>query len=145
MAEQRVKGQEIEFTFTDSNGNDVEFDNIESLEFTINMEILTKDYIGQTTSSHDDIYNDTTGSITFDTSNTKWLALLDLIQQRAQRRLPASSKFSASVSFEYPNGELGRITFPNLFFGPVGCTVGGRKENASLKMDWACATIRKLF
>lgn len=141
---QRIKGQETTLTFTTPNG-DIELADILDWEAELDLTILEEKYIGQTANAYDDIYNGVGGTCNFHMQNEVYLAFTELVQDRAERRTPASGVFSATVSMQFPSGVRARLTFENIFFGPMPLKVADRSSYVSGALTWKCERLRRVL
>ena len=142
---QRIKGQEVVLSFTDSNGNDESIGDPQDFEMTLMFEILQEDYLGETTSRFDDIFRGVSGSTNLHLEGPEIFSFTEMLELRSKRRSPAENKFTALSSFNFPSGQRARIAFEDIFFGEVTVGTGGRAEYVKVPLNWKCSNIRRIL
>jgi hypothetical protein len=129
-------------------GDITTFDHIQSLDFSMDMEILEEGYLGQTANQFDDIYNGISGNLTAHMSNNEFWAFQEQVQFRAERRTAgpaANTQFSITTQFTLPTGELARVTIEDVHFGPVETSIGGREEYVELSVEFSASFMTRDF
>lgn len=141
---QRLKGQETVLSFTSPDG-DEEVGDVKSFEAELDIQTLEEGYLGETANRYDDIYNGTSGTAELHIESANYFAFTQKVKDRSQRRTPAAGKFSATSSFDFPNGERARITFEDIFFGPLPLRAPSRGEYVTVTVAWKCSEIRQVL
>lgn len=141
---QRIKGQETVLGFTNPDGDQEGLEDILSFEAELDMEILEEKYLGRSSNDYDDIFNGVSGQVELHMRTVDYFRFQEKIQDRAERRTAADGTFSATASFNFPNGTRMRITFEDLFFGPSPISVGSRSEYVKGTIQWKCSRIRRV-
>ena len=108
-------------------------------------ELLEEGYLGTTAQDYDEIYNGVTGSVTAHLSNNQFWVFQEAVQNRAERRTPASGRFDLTTQFAFPTGELARITIEDIHFGPVETNVSGREEYVEISFDFGASRMSRVF
>lgn len=142
---QRIKGQETSLAFTDPDGDVDELGVVSSFEAELDVQILEEGYLGETANRFDDIYNGTSGNVDMHLESTEWFKFSEKIQDRSARRTPASGKFSITSSFQYPDGSTAKVTFEDVFWGPLPLRVPQRGEYVAVSLSWKCSQIRRVL
>lgn len=142
---QRIKGQEVTLGFTSPDGDQTGLENVTSFEAELDIETLQEAYLGKTTDDYDDIFHGVSGQMDIHMRTADYLLFTQKVQDRAQRRTAADGQFTATASFAFPNGTRARLTFENLFFGPLPIKVGGRAQYVSGTIQWKCDTLRRVL
>jgi hypothetical protein len=142
---QRIKGQETVIGFTNPDGDQDGIDDILDFEAELDIEILEEKYLGKTSNDFDDIFNGVSGQVSVHMRTSAYFRFQERIQDRAQRRTAADGVFTATSTFNFPNGTRARLTFEDLFFGPSPIQVGGRSEYVKGTIQWKCSTVRRVF
>lgn len=142
---QRIKGQEVTLAFTDPDGDVEDFGVIKSFEGEIDIQTLEEGYLGETANQYDDIYNGVSGTCELHMSEVQWFRFSAKVQDRAARRTPAAGKFSVTASFAFPNGQRPRVTFENIFFGPLPFKTPSRADYVTVTLSWKCSEIRRVL
>lgn len=141
----RIKGQETVMTLTSPTGNITAFDHVSSLSFTVEMELLEEGYLGTTANDFDEIYNGVSGDVTAHLSNNDFWTFQEAVQDRAERRTPASGRFDLTTQFTFPTGELARVTIEDIHFGSVETSVGGREEYVEVSFSFGASRMSRVF
>lgn len=141
----RIKGQETAMTLTSPDGNVTAFDHISSMSFTMNTEILEEGYLGTTANDFDEIYNGIEGEVTAHLSTNDYWTFQEAVQDRAERRTPASGRFDLTTQFTYPTGEIARITIEDIHFGPLETNIGGREEYVEISFDFSASRMSRVL
>ena len=141
----RIKGQEVKISFTNPDASQGGLDNIVSFDSEMDMEILREQFLGQTADEFDDIFKGFTGSVELQLNTPEYFRFQQRVQDRAQRRTPAAGVFNIGASFEFPDGQRFRMTFENVFFGPMPVPVSGRAAYVSTTINWGCKTARRVL
>lgn len=141
---QRVKGQENRLVMTGPNGVEEGLGDVKSSEAEIDLEVLEEHFLGETAARYDDIYNGCNGNMELQIESRAFMDFIGRVQDRAQRRLPADSKFMLTSAFSLPNGTRIRLCFEDLFFGPMPLRTPSRKEYVTLRVEWKCSTLRRI-
>lgn len=138
-----MKGQAVEVQVLRSTGIEDSLGDVVSFDTEDKLEIKEQGYLGETTNRHDDVYNGTTGSMTMHMQKAKAMQFrMDLIE-RARRRTPWF-KVNLKASFNYDNGDVFRVSFPDVKFGTPKVSAGARADYVTLTFNWACDAPRKL-
>lgn len=142
---QRIKGQEVTLSFVGPTGDEDGLQDVVSFEAELDIEILEEGFLGETANRFDDIYNGTTGRMELQIENRDYFRFQQRVQDRAQRRTPAAGKFNAKASFRFPDGTRVRLTFEDIFFGPLPVRVPSRRDYVTATVQWKCTVIRRVF
>lgn len=140
----RIKGQEVSLGFTSPEGDVEGLDDVLTFSSESILEILEEEYLGQTAKQYDDIYHGEEGTAEMHLSTIDWLTLEQRIIARAQRRAPAAGVFSATVSYQFPDGFQARITFEDIKWGPIPKSVDTRSNYVKLSLTWKCSEARRI-
>jgi hypothetical protein len=142
---QRIKGQEVTLSFVTPEGSAEGLSDISSFEAELQMEILRERYLGETTDRRDDVFRGVSGSAELHLETQDYLVFTQRVQDRAERRSPAAGVFNATASFQFPNGQRPRITFENIFFGPLPIRVPESAGYVTVTIAWECERIRRVL
>lgn len=142
---QRLKGQEVTLSITDPDGGDEPLGDVKSFEAELDIEILQEGYLGETSDRYDDIFHGVSGSVELHIETVRLLRFSELVEARSKRRAPASGKFNAQATFAFPNGESARISFEDIFFGPIPIRSSGRSDYVTVTVSWKCSNITRLL
>lgn len=141
---QRIKGQETACVFTSPDGDESVGD-VKSFEAELDIQILEEGYLNETANRFDDIYNGVSGSIELHIESPDYFRFTQKVQDRAQRRTSAEGKFSVTSTFKFPSGARFRLTFEDIFFGPLPLRAPSRGEYVTVTVAWKGSTLRRVF
>ena len=142
---QRIKGQETVIGFTSPDGDQEGLEDVVSFEAELEVETLTEQYLGKTTDDFDDIFHGCSGQMEIHMRTSAYLRFTQKVQDRAQRLTSADGQFTATSTFNFPNGTRARLTFENLFFGALPIKVGGRAQYVTGTIQWKCSNLRRVL
>lgn len=140
---QRIKGSEVGVVITSDDGVERSIDAVGSLEITVQIELLTEGYLGETTNRRDDIFNGVEGSLELHLERGQFFALVEKIKDRASRRTPGA-RFDLVSIFAFPNGDRVRGVIGDVYFGEIPINTGGRGEYVSSTINFGASDIRFL-
>ncbi len=141
---QRAKGQEAKLVISGPSGVEEGLVDVKSLEMEMDVEILEEGLLGETANRFDDIFNGVGGNAEMQIGSRLFLDFLGRVQDRAQRRSPASAQFTITAAFALPAGLRVRLVFEDVFFGPIPIRVPSRKEYVTIRVEWKCSTLRRV-
>jgi len=78
------------------------------------------------------------------TNNKAIYSLIQSAIDKARRRVPGT-RINIKATMAYSNGDLARITFPDVEFGDIPVNVGSRTEYVTVKLDAACSEARTVL
>ena len=143
---QRIKGLECQLSLSTPDGADEDvFDDVLEAELNVDMEILEQSYLGHTSKEFDDIFNGISGSVKVHMEGTTIFRLAEKIQDRAERRSPASGVFSLSFTLNFPSGARARLTAENIFFGTIPLKIGKREDYVETELEFKCSRLRRIL
>jgi len=136
MAKKRLKGQDVEVLLIDG-GEVVEaLTDIKSFTMEPEQEILSEDFLGQKTSTKDEVYGGVTGTLELQISDPKVFDVLRSINNRAKNQVPGT-QINIKATFNFPSGSRYRILIPDTKFGSMPVSFSGRKEYGSVSLSYA--------
>lgn len=143
---QRIKGLECNLACTTPDGTAEDaFEDVIEAEIIVDIEILSKAYLGQVGEKKDDLFKGIKGSFKLHMETTTYLKFTEKVQDRATRRTPADGVFNLSFTMNFPNGQKARLTAEDCFFGPLPIKMGGQSEYVEGSVDFECTTLRRVF
>lgn len=142
---QRIKGQEVVVGFTSPDGDQDGLEDVVSFEAELNIETLEESYLGKVSNDYDDIFHGCTGQMEIHMRSSKYIQFTQKVQDRAQRRTAADGQFTATATFNFPDGTRARLTFEDLFFGALPLKVSGRSAYVSGTIQWKCSDLRRVL
>lgn len=145
MGQLRVKGQEVKIVWTGPNGLEEGMDAVQNFRATFEMEVLTENYLGRTTSDYDDIFNGVDISMDIHLHAAEYMRFARRVLDRAKRRDPANGQFNVMATLNFPTGERHRIVIQDVFFGEIPFNVGGRAEYVQSTIQGKASQYKFLF
>lgn len=141
---QRIKGQEIKCIVAGPSGVEEGLIDIRSLDLEIDIEILEDAILGETANRYDDIFNGVGGNLESQLENRLWLDFIGRVQDRAQRRTPASAQFNITAAFALPSGLRPRLLLEDVFFGGFSIRTASRKDYTLFRCEWKGSSLRRI-
>lgn len=135
MTQERLRGEDTEVMLIANGQQQDLITDIKSLEITLELQILSEGYLGETTMRKDDIFNGVSGRIEMHTSDAAVFTLLQLIMDRARRRAPGS-RVNIKATFRFPNGQTARCMLPNVKFGQIPLSFSERAAYGSVSLSF---------
>lgn len=126
MADQRIKGQEVEILVL-KDGQIQQFTDIQSFEMTQETETKEEEYLGEKANRYDEIYKGYSFSIGMHNSSPQLFPFLAAIKDRAQRRTPGTT-INIKATLNFPSGLRSRVILNDAFFDAAGINFGSRSD-----------------
>lgn len=137
MADQRLKGQEVQIQVIQGGQVVTAFNAIGSFNDTQKSEKIEQGYLGETTNRHDDIFNGFDGSFTFHMENSSWTNFSAAMIARQRRQQPELVFNIVRTDF-FPNGETFTRTYLDVMFGPLPNSISDRGSYVEGTIDFSC-------
>jgi hypothetical protein len=137
----RIRGQEVEIRVTRNKLLIANLTAVKSFTFTAHQTILSEGYLGETTNRRDDIFTGCGIVLEFHPESRDHWDLIRFIRDRASRRSSAQqavSHINAVFTGNFPNGDRPKITTPDLKFGDLPITAGGRETYVAQTLTAEC-------
>lgn len=141
---QRIKGSEVTAIVTSPDGREDSIDAIGSLSLTIQIELLSEGYLGESANRRDEIYNGVEGSLELHLERGAYFDLVTKIKNRAARRTAATDRFDLMAIFAFPNGDRRRAIIRDVHFGEIPVESSGRGEYVSSTINFGAEEIEFL-
>lgn len=142
---QRLKGQETVISFVGPTGDEEGLQDVSSFEAELMIDNLQEGYLGETADRFDDIFMGVSGRVEIHMETPQYFRFTQRVQDRAQRRTPASGKFNAKARFRFPNGTSFRLTFEDIFFEGLPLRAPTRSDYVQATIAWKCSNVRRVF
>jgi hypothetical protein len=143
VADQRIKGQEVEvLLIVDGEAQDTITD-VRSFEVALKTELKEEGYLGEKTNRYDEIYNGVRGRLELHIENEDVFDLFKSITDRAKRRSPGS-QINIKATLNFPNGDRPRVLIPDAFFGELPLNFGSRGDYGSVSLDFSASDVNFL-
>jgi hypothetical protein len=134
MAGPRIKGQEVFISILSDGQLQARIDSIQSCDIEFELDLLEENYLGETATRYDSIFNGVAVTIEGHATNTQSLDLTEAIIARAQRRTGGAVRIDVAGSFKFPNGDFPTIAIVDVFFESVPISTGAREEFVSFTL-----------
>lgn len=137
MAEQRLKGQEVQVQVIQGGQLSDAFTAVASFNDNMKMEVLEQGFLGETTNRHDDIFNGFEGTLSMQVSNQRWMTFQASIKARAKREQPDIVFNMVRTDF-YPNGDTPSRTYQDVKFGAEPSNIASRGDYVTVDIPFSC-------
>jgi len=135
MAEQRIKGQEVEVIIVEGGQPLNTIRDVRSFDISAQLEILSEGYLGETTDRRDEIYRGFSGSMELNFENPDILDFTRRIVDRARRREPGLV-INVKATLQFPSGKRTRVLLKDVFFGEVPMSFGSRSDYGTVSLSF---------
>lgn len=113
---------------------------IKDATINTNQKIVKENYLGESATRQDTIFEDVTGTINFDLQGTQALALQHAIAVKAQRRVANDIKVNISMRVRFPDGTTARITIPDVAVDPIPLNIPARDQYVKMTLTFAASS-----
>ena len=141
MAAQRILGQQVSLIIIQDSAPLQELDCIRSFSFTYELEMKDEGYLGETTNRKDSVFKGVKLDLEMHSTNGKTFDVIQAMIDKARRRTPGTV-INIKAALVWPNGDVVRVTFPDVAFGDFPVNIGSRTDYVTFKMDGACSEAR---
>jgi hypothetical protein len=133
MAEQRIRGEQVQFRISRAGTLVRTLTAVKSMTFTALVEMVSRGYLGETTERKDEIYKGVSIEATFDVESPDAWDLIAAVRNRAvARRYDNTTIITCSFTglFAGANGVpiKRRMTVPDVKSGAMPIAIGSREE-----------------
>lgn len=141
MAANRILGQNVSLIVVQDGAPLQEINCIKSFSFTFELEMKDEGYLGETTNRKDSVFKGVKMDMEMHSNNKKIFQIIQSAIDKARRRTPGTI-LNIKASLVWPNGDVARVTFPDVAFGDFPVNIGSRTDYVTFKMDAACSEAR---
>lgn len=135
MSDPRILGEDVQIMLV-ANGEPQELlTDVRSMEIAQVVETLREGYLGETNDRYDDIYRGVRGRMELHFGNEGIFTLWDTIIKRATRKEPGL-KINVKATLNFPNGTRRVVLIPDVKFGELPMTFGGRAEYGTVTVEF---------
>lgn len=143
MAEQRIRGEQVQFRITRGGVLQRTLTAVNSLTLTALVETVKKGYLGETTERVDEIYKGCTLEVAFDVESPDAWDLIAAIRDRAvARRYDATTIITCTMVGTFANGVRRRFTIPDVKSGNLPIAVTGRDAYVGQTLSFAASDFK---
>lgn len=135
MADQRIKGQEVEVLLIVDGSIQDTITDVRSFEVAAKLEIQEEGYLGEKTNRYDEIFNGMRGRMELHFENQDVFNLMGSIVDRAKRRTPGT-QVNIKATLNFPNGQRPRFLIPDASFGEVPFNWGSRSDYGVMSLEF---------
>ncbi len=134
----RIRGEQVQVKVI-KGGKDILLSEraVVSLEYTPKQEIMEQGFLGETTNRHDEVYKGCSGTLTLQFSDKSVNKFIRDLNDRS-RRAVAQFKVNITAVENYPDGDVGKLLFPDVKFGGQAKSYGSRDSYGQITLPWAC-------
>ena len=144
MGSLRLKGQDTRINFTDPDGPVASLVKLIEFEIVTLGEILEEHYCDEDAPDFDDISNGISLKAKYHHNDPAVFDFFQKVNDRRSRIAAATGKFSSMARCKFPNGITRRILVPDISWGDLPFTVGGRKAFTSTEINGKASKIKFL-
>ena len=134
----RIRGEETSIAITADGVLQAQITDVKDFEFTCVLEKKKEDFLGQTTSQYDEIFNGIDGKMLVQFGNRQIFDLAQTIMARARRRVPGA-KINIKSTLNLPDGTLVRALIPDCMFGSIPFNNPGRAEYLTASLEFSAS------
>lgn len=143
MAEQRIKGQEVEIQIVADGTVQSSLNAIQSFESVLKFELKEEHYLGEKSGRYDEIFNGYSLAMDLHISNVDVFDFFQTVTDRAQRRTPGVV-VNIKATLNFPNGQRRRLMFPDVFFEDIPLNFASRSDYGVVSISGAGSTPRRI-
>ena len=144
MPAQRLLGQNVSIIIIQDSAPIEEVNCIKSFSFTYELELKDEGYLGETTNRKDSVFKGVKLDMELHTNNHRIFGLIQSAIDKARRRTPGI-RMNIKASLTWPNGDVARVTFPDVEFGPFPVNTSSRTDYVTVKLEAACSEARTVL
>lgn len=141
MADQRIKGQEVEVLLVVGGQARDTITDVRSFELALKFDLLQEGYLGETTDRYDEIFRGARGRMELHIENETIFTFFTSVLDRAQRRVPGT-QINIKATLNFPNGDRPRVIIQNAFFGEMPLGFGSRSDYGAVTLEFSSSDIR---
>jgi len=144
MPSQRLLGQNVAVIIIQDSAPIQEISCIRSFSFTYEQELKDEGYLGETTNRKDSVFKGMKMDMELHTNNNKVFQLIQSAVDKARRRTPGT-RINIKCTLTWPNGDVARVTFPDVEFGAFPINANSRTDYVTVKLEAACSEARTVL
>jgi len=143
VADQRIKGQEVEVLLVVNGKVQSTITDVRSFEVAAQLEILREGYLGETVDRRDEIYRGVRGRMELHYENKDIFDLIQTFVNRARRAEPGT-KVNIKATLNFPNGQRPRVLIQDAYFGEVPLSFGSRSDYGTMSLEFESSNFKAL-
>lgn len=141
---QRIKGQEVEVLVVVNGAPKTNMTSVRSFEITLNTEIMSEGYLGETSERKDSVFKGVSGKIELHFDNQEVMKVYQAIVDKARRRTPGT-KINIKATLNFPGGERPRVLVSDVEFGPLPLSFGSRSDYGTASLDFEASDVAFMY
>lgn len=141
MAQQRIKGQEVEVQLVVDGAVQDSLTAIQNFSVSREFSTTEEGYLSEKANRYDEYYNGFSGSMDLHFSSPDVFDLMQSIQDRAQRRDPGV-QINIKATLNFPSGERRRVLLQDCFFDSIPMNFGSRGDYGSVSLNFKGSDVR---
>lgn len=141
---ERIRGQENFILITVNNQLVDRIDSITEFSYTVELDTLEENFLGETQPRFDSIAKGTSLAIAGQFANDQFFTLQDAIVGVAERRVGTTTQIDIGSTYVFPNGDLVNLAFRNVYFGAIPVNTGGREDFISWNLEGKCKRVERV-
>lgn len=141
---QRIKGQEVEVLVVVDGAPKTNMTSVRSFEVTLNTEIMSEGYLGETTERKDSVYKGVSGKIELHFDNQEVMKVYQAIVDKARRRTPGT-KINIKATLNFPGGQRPRILVSDVEFGALPLGFSSRSDYGTASLDFEASDVSFMY
>lgn len=143
MADQRIKGQEVEVLLIVDGQVEDTITDVRSFAVTLKFDRLQEGYLGESTDRYDEIFRGVQGAMEMHFENEDVFTFFQSIVDRAKRRTPGT-QINIKATLNFPNGDRPRVVMKDMFFADVPMAFSDRASYGTVNLDFAGSDFKKI-
>ena len=135
MADQRIKGQEIQILVVRAGELEDTLTDIQSFNVSVDQALLSVGYLGEKTNRKDYIFNGIKGDMQLHLHKAIWFQFVASQVAKAKRETP-DVQFNITGVFFFPNSEVKTMLIPDVAWGEIPHNVNSRGDYLSVRLQF---------
>lgn len=132
----RILGRDVQIRIQRNGAPVTTLTAIKNFTFEVRQRILSEGYLGETGLRQDSIFDEVGGSFTLNPEDKEAQDFQKLIADKAIRRSANEEQITIVFRTTYPNGQITRITIPEVEFDPIPFNMGGRDSYVEMSFNY---------
>lgn len=136
----RLKGQEVFVSIIVDNKEVDKFGPMLDLDVTLRLEVIEGDYLGETTTSYDNVFRGCQLALKGHLIGGKWYKIMNALVKKARNISEgALARLDINAAFVLPNGLILDWTFRDCTSGDIKLNIPDRKSYVEGTLDLMCS------
>ena len=140
MADNRVRGQEVEAILVVDGVAQTTITDIRSFEVAVKLETKEEAYLGETTNRYDTIYNGARGRMEFHYENADVFTMVTSLIDVAKRRTPGV-QVNVKATLNFSNGDRPIILVSDVQFGEIPFNFASRSDYGTFSLEFQASDV----